>query len=93
MEWRRGEYEISTDLARLDLATVHRFLSEEAYWSPGVPEEVVRRAIGNSMVFGVYRGTELAGFTRVVTDRATFAWVCDVFVHCPSTAALAWASG
>lgn len=80
MEWRRGEYEISTDPARVDLTTVHRFLSEEAYWSPGVPEEVVRRAIGGSMVFGVYKGTEQAGFTRVVTDRATFAWICDVFV-------------
>jgi hypothetical protein len=58
VEWRRGDYEISTDPARVDVAAVHRFLSEEAYWSPGVPEDVVRRAIAGSMVFGVYHGTE-----------------------------------
>jgi GNAT superfamily N-acetyltransferase len=78
--WLRGAYEISTDPGRVDVATVHRFLSTEAYWSPGVPEEVVRRAIGGSVVFGLYRGRDQVGFTRVVTDKATFAWVCDVFV-------------
>jgi len=52
--WQRGDYEISTDPARLDMDVTHKFLSEEAYWSPGVPREIVERAIGNSMVFGVY---------------------------------------
>jgi GNAT superfamily N-acetyltransferase len=78
--WQRGEYEISTDPARIDLAAAHRFLSEEAYWSPGVPLEIVERAIGNSIVFGIYKGGAQAGLARVVSDRATFAWICDVFV-------------
>jgi GNAT superfamily N-acetyltransferase len=78
--WQRGDYEISTDPARVDLDLTHRFLSEEAYWSPGVARGVVERAIGNSIVFGVYRGNAQVGFARVVSDKATFAWVCDVFV-------------
>jgi GNAT superfamily N-acetyltransferase len=78
--WQRGEYEISTDPARLDLAVTHRFLSEEAYWSPGVPLDIVRRAIEASINFGLYRDGAQVGFTRVVSDRATFAWICDVFV-------------
>lgn len=76
----RGEFEISTDPTRVDLATVHGFLSTDAYWSPGVPIDVVRRAIEDSIVFGVYRDGEQAGFARVVSDRATFAWICDVFI-------------
>ena len=80
MEWQRGEYVVSTDPARLDIESVHRFLSDEAYWSPGVPEDVVRRAIAGSIVFGLYRGSEQVGLARVVSDRATFAWLCDVYV-------------
>lgn len=80
MEWRRGDYEISTDPARLDLDLTHRFLSEEAYWSPGVPRDVVERAIGGSIVFGIYHDSRQVGMARVVSDRATFAWLCDVFV-------------
>jgi GNAT superfamily N-acetyltransferase len=74
-------YEISTDPARLDLDVIHRFLSEEAYWSPGVPREVVERSIANSLCFGLYApdGAQ-AGFARAVTDRATFAYLADVFV-------------
>jgi GNAT superfamily N-acetyltransferase len=78
--WRRGDYLISTDPSLLDLERVHRFLSEEAYWSPGVPREVVERSIENSLNFGLYRGDEQVGFARIVTDYATFAWVADVFV-------------
>ena len=78
--WRRGDYEIDTDPARLDLELTHKFLSEEAYWSPGVSREIVERAIANSMVFGVYVDVAQVGFTRVVSDKATFAWICDVFV-------------
>jgi len=79
-EWRRGEFEISTDLARVDLPTVHAFLTKETYWSPGVPIDVVRRSLEGSIAFGLYYGGEQVGFTRVVSDRATFAWICDVFV-------------
>ena len=73
-------YEISTDPGRLDLDVIHRFLSQ-AYWSPGVPRDVVERSIAGSLPFGLYApdGAQ-AGFARAVTDRATFAWVADVFV-------------
>lgn len=79
-EWQRGEYEISTDPARVDLAAVHQFLSVESYWATGVPLDVMRRAIEGSMVFGIYKGREQVGFARVVSDKATFAWIGDVYV-------------
>jgi GNAT superfamily N-acetyltransferase len=78
--WRKGEYAIDTDPALLDLDVLHRFLSEEAYWSPGVSREVVERSIEHSINFGLYRAGAQVGFARVVTDRATFAWLADVFV-------------
>jgi GNAT superfamily N-acetyltransferase len=78
--WRRGDYEISTDRSRLDLDALHAYLSGEAYWSPGVARSVVERSIEHSLNFGLYRGDEQAGFARVVTDYATFAWLADVFV-------------
>ncbi len=73
-------YEISTDQDRLDVDLVFRFLSEESYWSPGIPRAVVERSINNSMCFGVYHGEVQVGFARIVTDKATFALVADVFI-------------
>ncbi len=78
--WRRGDYLISTERSKLNLELVHRYLSEEAYWSPGVSREVVERSIEHSLNFGLYRDEDQVGFARVVTDYATFAWVADVFV-------------
>ena len=63
-----------------DRPLIHRFLSERTYWSPGVPREIVERAIDNSLCFGVYRASAQIGFARVVTDFATFAWLADVFI-------------
>jgi len=79
-EWHRGEYTISTDPSRLDLAVIHEYLSGSAYWAMGRPLELVRRSIENSLPFGVYQGSAQIGFARVVTDYATFAWLADVFV-------------
>jgi GNAT superfamily N-acetyltransferase len=78
-EWRHDGYVISTDVSRLDLETVHDFL-KNSYWAADIPFEVVERSVENSMVFGVYGGAEQVGFARVVTDRATFAYLADVFV-------------
>jgi GNAT superfamily N-acetyltransferase len=76
------DYEISTERKRLDPDRIHRFLSTEAYWSPGVPREVVERSIENSLCFGVYSADgEQVGFARAVTDRATFAWIADLYVE------------
>ena len=63
-----------------DRDRVYRFLSQDAYWSKGLPRDVFDRAIANSISFAAYQGDELAGYARVVTDKATFAWLCDVFV-------------
>ena len=71
--------EISTDPSRIDLDFVHGFLSE-SYWAPGIPLEVVRRSIENSLPFGAYDGTRQLGFARVISDFATFAYIADVFV-------------
>jgi GNAT superfamily N-acetyltransferase len=78
-EWRRGSFHISTDPARLDHALVHGFLTA-SYWAERIPAETVRRSIENSIPFGLYDGERQVGFARVVTDRATFAYLGDVFV-------------
>ncbi len=75
----KSGYRISTDPSELDLGVVHGYL-KESYWAAGVPEDVVRCSIKNSLCFGVYRDAEQVGFARVITDRATFAYLADVFV-------------
>ncbi|HEY6306930.1 MAG TPA: GNAT family N-acetyltransferase [Candidatus Angelobacter sp.] len=75
----QGEFEISTDPSRIDVSAVHGFLTA-SYWAKGVPLETVHRSIRNSLCFGIYRGGAQAGFARVITDRATFAYLADVFV-------------
>jgi GNAT superfamily N-acetyltransferase len=79
-EWHHGEYVISTDRDRLDVALIHRFLSTQAYWAIGRPRETVERALRNSLPFGLFQGSNQLAFARVVTDYATFAWLADVFV-------------
>jgi GNAT superfamily N-acetyltransferase len=71
--------EIDTDKTRLDFALIHDFLTRTP-WAQGLPADVLRRAIENSLCFGVYRGGAQIGFARVVTDYATFAYLTDVFV-------------
>ncbi len=79
-EAQRGAYRISTDPALLDIGVIHEWLSTQSYWAQGRSYEVVAQAIAHSLCFGVYRGSEQAGFARVVTDYATFGWLCDVFI-------------
>ena len=76
-----GPVLVSTDDALLDVALVHRWLSEDAYWSLGRSREAVEESLRNSVNVGAYDGDEQVGFLRIVTDRATFAWVCDVYVE------------
>jgi GNAT superfamily N-acetyltransferase len=75
-----GSYEIDDDPRRLDVAAIHAFLSRDAYWSPGIPRDVLSRAIAGSLNFGLYRDGSQVGFARVVSDLATFAWLADVYV-------------
>lgn len=79
VEVARGEYSISTDPARLDGDAIHAFLTT-AYWSEGIGRDLVARALDGSLCFGLYLGTAQIGLARVVTDRATFAYLCDVYV-------------
>ncbi|MGL6558279.1 GNAT family N-acetyltransferase [Aeromonas dhakensis] len=72
--------EISADLGRLDLPLIHRFLSEQAYWCRGIPLATLQRAINHSLCFGGYLGGQQVAFARVITDRATFGYLADVFV-------------
>lgn len=79
-EWRNGPYAISTDRARLDVELIHGFLAREFWDTVGITREVLQRAIEHSLCFGVYEEERQVGFARVVTDRATFAFLTDDFV-------------
>ncbi len=80
MESRRGCYLISTDKDKLDLHAIHDWLSNISYWAQGRPLSTVSESIEHSLCFGVFARDRQVGFARVVTDRCTFAWLCDVFV-------------
>ena len=72
-------YEISTDPARLDVEAIHAFL-RRSYWAEEIPKEIVRASLAGSLCFGVYCGQQQVGFARVITDYATFAYLCDVYI-------------
>lgn len=76
----RSSFTISTNKERLDIPLIHSYLSQHAYWSKGRSLEIVQRSIKNALCFGVYENDEQVGFARVVTDYATFSWLCDVFI-------------
>ncbi|MBV9960919.1 MAG: GNAT family N-acetyltransferase [Parafilimonas sp.] len=73
-------YCITTDNTKLDINVIHQFLSEESYWAKGIPKSVVEKSIANSLCFGLFCKNEQIGFARLVTDKATFAYLADVFV-------------
>ena len=73
-------YAISTDKTKLDLERIHEYLAHSSYWAKGRSLEIVRKSVEHSLCFGIYKGSEQAGFARVVTDYATFAWICDLFI-------------
>jgi GNAT superfamily N-acetyltransferase len=78
---REAGVRVSTDPAELDLDWIVAALSERAYWAEGRPRDVIERSLANSLCFGAFDGDgRQIGFARVVTDEATFGWVCDVFV-------------
>jgi len=70
---------VTTDPAKIDREIVYRFLSQ-SYWARGIPRAVLERALANSLCFSLFDGEEQVGFARVVTDRASFAYLADVFV-------------
>jgi len=79
-ELRKENYLISTDASKLNVDVIYKFLSSESYWAQEIPRNVVERSIQNSICFGVYRHNTQIGFARVITDRATFGYLADVFI-------------
>lgn len=77
---QRGAYAIDTDPHRLQVEVIHDYLANRSYWAKGRTRETVEKSIAHSLCFGVYDGEKQVGFARVVTDRATFGWLCDVFI-------------
>jgi GNAT superfamily N-acetyltransferase len=77
--YERAPYVVSTDPARLDAAAVHEFLTS-SYWADGISLDLVRRSLEASLCFGLYAPSGQVGLVRVITDRATFAYLCDVYV-------------
>src|SRR5260221_837630 len=80
MTVQKGDYIISTDKDKLDVAFIHDFLSKKAYWCLDIPFETVKRSVENSLCFGLYHGDGQVGFARVITDYATIAYLGDVFI-------------
>ncbi|MCL4269193.1 MAG: GNAT family N-acetyltransferase [Anaerolineales bacterium] len=80
MEYKRDSFIIADDPEKLDLDAICDFLSR-AYWAEKRPREVIEKSIRFSLNFGVYDGNRQVGFARVITDYATFAYLCDVFIH------------
>jgi len=78
-EATRDDFLVSCDPARLDLEAIHAYLTR-SYWAEGIPRELVARSVAGSLCAGLYHRGAQIGFARVVTDRATFAYLCDVYV-------------
>jgi GNAT superfamily N-acetyltransferase len=78
-DFLKGKYQVSTDKRRFNIALIHDFL-RSSYWARSIPRSVVTKSIRNSLCFAVFHGREQVGFARVITDRATFAYLADVFV-------------
>ncbi|MCC7362007.1 MAG: GNAT family N-acetyltransferase [Anaerolineales bacterium] len=79
--YQQGEFEVTTDPARLDVAAIHQFLADESYWAKGQARAVLEKALAHSLNFGLYAGPRQIGLARVVTDYATYAHLCDMYVH------------
>ena len=79
MTIQQGAYTISTDKDRLDIPYIHAFL-RSSYWAENIPVDTVAKSIDGSLCFGVYEGARQVGFARVITDKATFGYLADVFI-------------
>jgi len=78
-EYKKENYVVSTDKSKLNLAVIHGYLSR-SYWAEDIPLEILKKAITNSLCFGIYNGNNQVGFARVISDYSTFAYLADVFV-------------
>ena len=76
----KDDYLVSTDPSLLDVGVIYGYLSGESYWAKNIPRDVVEKSIANSLCFGVYHISKQIGFARLITDKATFAYLADVFI-------------
>lgn len=74
-----GEFTIHTDKTKMDIPVIHRYITR-SYWAEGIPFETVAKAVEGSLCFGVFHDDKQIGVARVITDAATFAYLCDVFI-------------
>lgn len=79
MQHHQNGYTITTDRNRFDIAAIHRFLTN-SYWAKGIPIDTVRRSVENSLGFAILHDERQVGFARVITDKATYAYLADVYV-------------
>ena len=89
----KDEYFISTDPSLLNVDTIHHYLSGESYWAKNIPRAVVEKSIANSLCFGLYHIDKQIGFARLITDKATFAYLADVFIVEEHTGERAYQNG
>ena len=78
-EYRLGEYVISTNPEKLEIPVIHNFL-RNSYWAKGIPIQLLKKSIDNSLCFGIYFHGRQVGFARIISDFATYAYLADVFV-------------
>ena len=79
MDFRKDKFYISTEKEKMDIDLIHSFLTR-SYWAEGIPKEIVLRSIEGALCFAVFENEKQIGFARMITDRATFAYLADVFI-------------
>ena len=79
MDFIKDGFTISTEKEKLDIDLIHSFLTR-SYWAEGISKEIIRRSIEGALCFGVFENDRQVGFARMITDRATFAYLADVFI-------------
>ncbi|WP_312765076.1 GNAT family N-acetyltransferase [Epilithonimonas sp.] len=78
--YNKNDFYISTDKSKMDIETIHQYLSEKSYWAKGIPKEIVEKSVANSFCFGVFYQDKQVGFAKVITDFTTIAYLGDVFI-------------
>lgn len=79
MEWQKDRFWITTDKSKLDIPFIHSFLTG-SYWAMGISQDIVQKCVDGSVSFGVFHEDQQIGFARVVTDKASFGYLADVFI-------------
>ena len=81
MEIKENGFIFSDDRNLVDVKAVHHYLSTQSYWAKNIPFNLVQKSITNSLCFGIYKAQQQVGFARWITDKATFAYLCDVYIE------------